>query len=209
MGETVEITDEQELREILGVPLPRAAAKDRDRLHPEHRDWLAASPFCLVATSAPDGSCDVSPKGDPAGRLVHVIDDRTIALAERPGNRRADGFLNILSNPHVGLLFLIPGRGDTLRVNGRARILADAPYRDAFAVDGHVPRLLLEVAVEQVFFHCAKAFLRAHLWKPETWNPTAVASRARLAKTLEGAENSIEELERYYGSAYEANLYRG
>ncbi|RLV54741.1 pyridoxamine 5'-phosphate oxidase family protein [Aeromicrobium phragmitis] len=208
MGATVEITDEHELREILGVPLPRAAAKDRDRLHPAHLDWLAASPFCLVATSGADGSCDVSPKGDPAGRLTHVIDDRTIALAERPGNRRGDGFLNILRNPHVGLLFLVPGRGDTLRINGRARILADAPYREEFVVDGHEPRLLLEVAVEQVFFHCAKAFLRAQLWQPDSWNPAAVASRARIAKSLEGAQIPLEELERYYGAGYAAKLYR-
>jgi PPOX class probable FMN-dependent enzyme len=116
------ITDAAQLREIIGTPLPRAVQKDRDRLHPEHLAFLAASPFCLVSTSASDGTCDVSPKGDPAG-FIHVVDDRTLALPERPGNRRADGYLNVLDNPHVGLLFIVPGRGDTLRVNGRATLL--------------------------------------------------------------------------------------
>ncbi|WP_293780512.1 MSMEG_1061 family FMN-dependent PPOX-type flavoprotein [uncultured Aeromicrobium sp.] len=209
MGDIVEITDEQQLREILGEPHPHVATKDRDRLHAEHREWLASSSFCLVATSGADGSCDVSPKGDPAGRLVHVIDDQTIALAERPGNRRGDGFVNILSNPHVGLLFLIPGRGDTLRLNGRARILADAPFRDVFLVDGHLPRLLLEVTVEQVFFHCPKAFMRGRVWKPETWDPTANSSRARLVTTLENPEKTLAGVEHHSGAAYEADLYRG
>jgi hypothetical protein len=104
-----EITTETQLRELLGEPLPRAAGKDRPHLDEIDRQWLAASPFCLVATAAADGSCDVSPKGDPPGFTV-VLDDRTIALPERAGNRRADGFRNILTNPHVGLIYLLPGR---------------------------------------------------------------------------------------------------
>ena len=135
-----EVHDEAELRDLLGEPSQRVLDKDRDRLHDLDRQWLAASPFCLVATSAADGSCDVSPKGDPAG-FVHVIDDRTIAIPERPGNRRADGYRNILSNPHVGLIFLVPGRGDTLRINGRARLVSDAPFFDDMVVRGHRPVL--------------------------------------------------------------------
>jgi PPOX class probable FMN-dependent enzyme len=200
------ITRVEELREILGTPLPRVLAKDRDRLHPEHQAFLAASPFCLVATSAVDGACDVSPKGDPAG-FVHVVDDRTIALPERPGNRRADGFANVLENPHVGLLFLVPGRGDTLRINGRATLLSDAPYADSMVVKGHRPVVICEVEVEQVFFHCAKAFLRSHLWEPESWEPDAVPSRAEIAHSLERPEDSIEELEAYYGQQYSKGLY--
>ncbi|MET0928275.1 MAG: MSMEG_1061 family FMN-dependent PPOX-type flavoprotein, partial [Aeromicrobium sp.] len=160
-----EITTGAALRELLGHPLQRAVDKDRQAFTPEHRDWLAASPFCLVATSDASGRCDVSPKGDPAGFAV-VVDDTTLAIPERPGNRRADGFVNILENPHVGLIFLVPGRGDTLRVNGRATLLSDAPYADRMEVKGHRPAVILEVAVEQVFFHCAKAFLRSSLWKP-------------------------------------------
>lgn len=200
------ITDVAELREILGTPLPRVLAKDRDRLHPEHLAFLAASPFCLLATSGADGSCDVSPKGDPPG-FVHVIDDGTLALPERPGNRRADGFANLLHNPHVGLLFVVPGRGDTLRVNGRATLLADAPYAEAMAVEGHRPVVICEVAVEQIFFHCAKSFLRSRLWQPDSWAPDAVPSRAQIAKSLERPDDSLEELEAYYGDQYASGLY--
>src|SRR3954465_13231853 len=128
-----EITDEAELRALLREPIPRGAHKVRSRLHDLDRAWIAASPFCLVATSAADGSCDVSPKGDPPGFAL-VLDDVTIALPEPPGNRGADGFENLLANPHVGLLFLLPGRGDTLRVNGRASLVADAPFFDRMEV---------------------------------------------------------------------------
>ncbi|MET0819838.1 MAG: pyridoxamine 5'-phosphate oxidase family protein [Aeromicrobium sp.] len=204
---THEITTEQHLRDLLGHPLQRVRDKDRGSLTAEHRDWLAASPFCLVATADAAGRCDVSPKGDPAG-FAHVVDDTTIAVPERPGNRRADGFVNILQNPHVGLIFVIPGRGDSLRVNGRARLLSDAPYADRLEVKGHRPVVILEVAVEQVFFHCAKAFLRSSLWEPQTWSPGAVASRAQIAQRLEQPEATIDELETYYGPQYAERLYQ-
>src|SRR3954452_4162680 len=113
------VTTVDELRAIVGDVMPRAAMKVRPALVDLDREWLAQSPFCLLATTGADGSCDVSPKGDPDG-FVHVLDETTIAVPDRPGNRRVDGFLNILDNPHVGLIFLIPGRGDTLRINGRA-----------------------------------------------------------------------------------------
>ena len=129
----------------------------------------------VLATADEGGRCDASPKGDPAGWLVHVLDDTTVAIAERPGNRRVDGYRNVLLNPRFGLLFLIPGRGDTLRVNGRARLVREAPFLDDMVVKGHRPLLALVVDVEEVFFHCAKAFLRSGLWKPETWDPEAVA----------------------------------
>ncbi|MGH4006525.1 MAG: MSMEG_1061 family FMN-dependent PPOX-type flavoprotein, partial [Pseudonocardiaceae bacterium] len=137
-----EITSEAQLRELVGEPLPRTAAKDRRRLHEYDKQWLARSPFCLVATSGADGSCDVSPKGDPPGFTL-VLDDTTIAIPERPGNRRADGFRNILTNPQVGLIYLVPGRGDTLRINGRARLVRDAPFFDQMVVKGHRPLLAL------------------------------------------------------------------
>lgn len=148
-------------------------------------------------------------EGDPPGRLVQVVDDRTIALAERKGNRRVDGYRNVLANPHVGLDFLIPGRGDTLRINGRARLVRDAPFLDEMAVDGVRPLLALVVEVETVFFHCAKAFLRSKLWKPETWDPEGVVPRrAVLAKELEPLPGeSIEELDAYYGQSYAEHLY--
>jgi PPOX class probable FMN-dependent enzyme len=201
-----EVTSVDELVALVGEPVPRVRDKIRPALHDLDRQWLAASPFCLVATSDAQGRCDVSPKGDPAGRLVHVLDDRTLAIAERPGNRRVDGYRNVLANPHVGLVFLIPGRGDTLRVNGRARLVSDAPFFDAMAVEGHRPVLALVVDVEEVFSHCAKAFLRARLWDAASWTDP-VPSRPVIAQTLERPEDSLEALAEYYGPAYASRLY--
>ena len=201
-----EITSEAELRELIGEPQPRDAHKVRHALDALDREWLAAAPFCLVATSDGTGMCDVSPKGDPAG-FVLVLDDRTLVIPERPGNRRADGFRNVLANPHVGLIFLVPGRGDTLRVNGRARLLRDADFFDRLTVKGHRPAVALLVEVEEVFSHCSKAFLRSALWKPDTWRPDAAPSRARMAAGQERKGQSVEELEVYYGPGYGSRLY--
>ena len=178
-----EVNSVDELRAIVGQPDQYVANKVKDRLSPIQRDWLAHSPLGFVATTDADGRVDVSPKGDPPG-FVHVIDDTTIAIPERPGNKRVDGHLNVLERPHVGTLFLIPGRGDTLRINGTARILADADYFDAMTVKGKRPILALEIDVEEVFFHCAKAFLRSDAWDPSTWNPTAIPSVAQIAKAI-------------------------
>ncbi|TYB37679.1 pyridoxamine 5'-phosphate oxidase family protein [Micromonospora sp. AP08] len=201
-----EITSPEELAELLGTPNQRARDKERTTLHQRDREWLAASPFCLVATAGADGSCDVSPKGDPAG-FTRVLDETTIALPERPGNRRADGYRNILANPHVGLIFLIPGRTDTLRINGRARLVADAPYFADMEVKGHRPVLAVEVSIEQIFYHCAKAFLRSELWKPETWRPDALPTRARLVKEVEAPTENLADLERHHGPDYARKLY--
>ena len=201
-----EVSSEARLRELIGSPMPRTRDKARPSLHEHDREWLAHSPFCLIATSAADGSCDVSPKGDPAG-FVKVLDDTTIAIPDRAGNRRVDGFVNLLSNPQIGLIFLVPGRGDTLRINGRARIVSEAPFLDAMVVSGNRPRLAVLVEVEEVFFHCSKAFLRSQLWQPQTWEPEALPSRARIARDLEQPNVPLEQLEEYYGPAYAAGLY--
>jgi hypothetical protein len=172
-----EIRTEDELVAVVGEPTARAANKVRPVLHELDRAWLAASPFCLLATSAHDGSCDVSPKGDPAGRLAYVLSDTTVALAERPGNRRVDGYRNVLTNPHVCLLFMLPGRDDTLRINGRARLVSDAPFFDQMVVKNHRPLLALVVEIDEVFHHCAKALMRSELWHPDTWRPDALPTR--------------------------------
>ena len=205
-----EITTEAELRETLGgYPSGRAVTKERTSLHPLQVDWLKTSPFCVLATSDAEGRCDASPKGDPAGQLVHVLDPQTIVIAERPGNKRADGYLNILSNPHVGLLSLIPGRQDTLRINGRARLVRDAPYFDELAVRGKRPVLAIVIEIEQVFSHCPKAFMRSGLWEQSSWPPAeAMPSVAALCKAVQDTPETLEELEAYYSKPnYEQRLY--
>jgi len=200
------VDDVAQLAALVGAPTRSAAEKVRTSLHVIDRTWLAASPFCLIATAAAEGGCDVSPKGDPAG-FVHVIDDRTIAIPDRPGNRRVDGFRNVLSNPQVGLIFLVPGRNDTLRINGHAQLVSDAPFFDDMVVKGHRPALALVVHVDEVFSHCSKAFLRSALWDPATWTPDAVPSRAQIARELERPDESLEALEAYYGPSYAERLY--
>lgn len=191
-----EVSTAEDLREIVGHPNEYVANKVGRKLAPIHRDWLAHSPLGFVATTDADGRVDVSPKGDPSG-FVQVIDETTIAIPERPGNKRVDGYLNVLQRPQVGTLFVIPGRGDTLRINGRATVLADADYFDAMSIAGKRPLLALEIAVEEVFFHCARAFLRADAWVPESWNPTALPSVAQMAQALRTGM-SLAELEAYY-----------
>ena len=191
-----EISTVEELRAIVGYPNEFVAKKVTDRLSPIQQDWLSRSPLGFVASTDADGRVDVSPKGDPPG-FVHIIDDTTIAIPERPGNKRVDGHLNVLERPHVGTLFVVPGRGDTLRINGRARILADADYFDAMTVQGKRPILALEIAIEEVFFHCAKAFLRSDTWNPQTWNPSALPSVAQIAHAMRKSY-SLAELEEYF-----------
>lgn len=200
------ITTAAELRELLGEPMERAINKERVRLLPIDRQWLAASPLCFIATSDDEGNCDVSPKGDPAG-FVKVLDDTRLAVPERPGNRRADGYLNMLRNPHVGLIFVVPGRNETLRINGRVRLVRDAPYFEDMIVKGHRPIMALEVDIEQIFFHCPKAFLRGTVWKPATWNPDQLPHHAAIVKSVQWTRESLEELTEYYGPQYEQSMY--
>ena len=206
--EIVEVGSAAELRELVGVPGERAVKKVRTTLHPHQRSWIAASPYFILATSDASGTCDVSPKGDPPGS-VHVLDDRTLVIPDRPGNRRVDSFLNVLSNPRVALLFLVPGRLDTLRINGRARLIREAPFFDDLVVKGHRPSLALLVQIEEAFFHCPKASKRSLIWQPESWpDPTALPSTAQLAKDLADIPETLEELETYYSpEQYDRKLY--
>lgn len=207
-SQVTEIANEAELREALGgYASGRAATKDRPALHPLQVEWLHASPFCVIATSDGEGRCDASPKGDPAGSLIHVLDPTTIVIAERPGNKRADGYLNVLSNPHVGVLALIPGRNDTLRINGRGRLVRDAPWFDDLVVKGKRPVLALLIEIEQVFSHCPKAFLRSNLWAPEQW-PTidAMPSVAALCKAVQDPPETLQELEAHYAAPHYSGL---
>lgn len=158
---------EARLREIYGAVHPAAASKIMDRLDAHGRDFIAKSPFMMLATAG-DAGLDISPKGDPAG-FVLVEDDQTLILPDRPGNNRLDGMLNLLRNPSVALLFMIPTVDETLRVTGRAEISEDGALRARCAVNGRQPATVLRIGVEKVFLHCGKAPLRAGLWRRETW----------------------------------------
>jgi PPOX class probable FMN-dependent enzyme len=147
-------------------------SKVSDRLNDVTRQFVERSPFLCLATSAADGTCDVSPRGDPAG-FVRILDEKTLLLPDRPGNRLADSLRNVLENSNVGLLFIIPGITDTMRVNGRAEIVTDPELLETCAVEGKVPKLALRIEIDQVFTHCSKAFLRAKLWDPEQYVPRA------------------------------------
>lgn len=162
------IDSEQALRAIVGMPSERAAHKAVARLDANCRALIAASPFVVVASGDASGHMDASPKGDRPG-FVRVLDDETLAIPDRPGNRRHDTFLNVLQNPNVGLLFLIPDKAETLRVNGRGRIVRDGALRAGMAVDGRVPELALVVAVTEAFMHCGKCMLRSALWNADAW----------------------------------------
>jgi uncharacterized protein len=160
------ISGAEELRELMGEPSALVRSKVSDRLTDVTRQFVERSPFLCLATSAADGTCDVSPRGDPAG-FVRILDERTLLLPDRPGNRLADSLRNVLENPHVALLFVIPGVSDTFRVNGRAEIVTDPELLEPCAVEGKVPKLALRIEIQQAFTHCSKAFLRAQLWDPQ------------------------------------------
>jgi len=163
------LTSEAELRAIVtGAPSERAVIKDRGRLDDQSRAFIALSPFLLIATAGADGTCDVSPKGDAAG-FVRVLDDTRLVIPERNGNKRMDSMTNLLTNPQIGLLFVVPGCDYTLRVNGRAWITRDAALLGTMAAQGVVPKLAIGVEVRQAFFHCVKSFRRSQLWAHETW----------------------------------------
>ena len=160
------ITTMEKLQALYGEKVPAAVVKEIDYINGSYRKLIEAAPFVAVATSGPEG-LDCSPKGDPRG-FVHVLDDKTLAIPDRPGNNRIDGFRNILRDPRIALLFLIPGVGETLRVNGRASITVDPELMQSFAVNGKLPRCVLLVHVETIFFHCSKAIVRSKLWDEAT-----------------------------------------
>jgi PPOX class probable FMN-dependent enzyme len=160
------VTGEARLREIIGPPKDGARAKVSDRLNDLTRQFIERSPFVCVATGRPDGGLDISPRGDPPG-FVRVLDERTLLVPERPGNRIADTLTNLLEDPRIALLFLIPGIGDTFRVNGRAMIVDDPELLRPTAVQGKVPRVGILIGIEEAYTQCAKALIRSELWNPE------------------------------------------
>jgi uncharacterized protein len=162
------IESQEELRDMLGSPSLRGQNKVISKLDEHCREFIGKSPFLVLATSDADGNCDSSPRGDAPG-FVYVHDDHHLIIPDRPGNKRVDSMFNIVTNPKVGLIFLIPGLDETLRINGEATIIKDADVLEKMAVNGKVPLLGIVVKVEQCFMHCGKAFKRSGLWEPETW----------------------------------------
>ncbi len=191
---------------INGVPKESTRTKDTPFLTPLMAEFIARSPFFLIATANTDGACDVSPKGDPPG-AVRVLNARTLAIPDRLGNRRIDGFQNILTNPHIGLIFLIPNDDETLRVNGRAFITTDPEFLASMAIDGRAPKLATIVEVDEAYMHCARAFLRAGLWKPETWPDTETVPTSAAIVSEQRALPPPDESAGKRREPYRATLY--
>ena len=182
------VTSMEQLQALYGERMPASVIKEIDHINAHYRALIEAAPFVAIATCGPEG-LDCSPKGDPAG-FIRILDDKTLAIPDRPGNNRIDGFRNIVRDPRIALLFLIPGVGETLRVNGRAAISVDPDLMASFAINGKLPRCVLIVHVESAYFHCSKAIVRSKLWDeatkidrkslPSTGSIVAELSKGRL-----------------------------
>ncbi len=202
----MKITDPEALRALYGPAGDRSLAKQLDRLDVHCRRFVELSPFVLLATSGPDGLCDVTPRGDAPG-FVGVEDERTLLMPDRPGNNRLDSLMNVLARPGVGLLFLVPGVDETLRVNGEAEIRDDPALADRFAISGRRPRTVLRVHVREAYLHCGKAFMRSRLWDPAAQvDRAALPSMGEMMRDqiagLDRAESQDEMVERYKETLY-------
>ncbi|SLN14173.1 MSMEG_1061 family FMN-dependent PPOX-type flavoprotein [Ruegeria meonggei] len=162
------VNSAEELEKIAGVPLPQIIDKELSALDQMCRDFIAISSFCLIASANPDGHLDISPRGDPAG-FVQILSDTMFAIPDRPGNKRVDTFHNVLKDPRVSVIFFVPGKMETLRIRGTARISADPNLLATMTVNDHPPKLALLIHVETVFAHCPKCVMRSHLWQPDDW----------------------------------------
>jgi PPOX class probable FMN-dependent enzyme len=196
------IGDEDELREVIGHPTETVLGKLADRLNHLTRQFIERSPFVCVATARPDGGLDVSPRGDPAG-FVRIIDEHTLLIPDRPGNRIADTLTNLLADPRIALLFLIPGVGDTFRVNGRATIVEDSELLSPSAVEGKAPRLGILIEIEEAYTQCSKALIRSDLWNPELHVDRSELPRSGdILRSLTTPEFDADEYERGRAARY-------
>lgn len=189
------ISSLEEIRERIGEPVRPVVAKVMDHIDPVSRAIIEKSPFIVMASATPDGYPDISPKGDPVG-FVKVLDEKYLAIPDRPGNKRIDTFGNLLQNPYLAILFIIPGKGETLRVTGETRIVRDLTLRESMAIDGRVPEFAIVMHVERILIHCPKCVLRAKLWQPEQWpdsSNTAGIAEAMIAHAK--LDTTPEELE--------------
>lgn len=194
------ITTRQRLRDLSRQPSQRASSKVIDHVDDICRRFIAASPFVIVASRGADGRLELSPKGDPAG-FVAVLDDRTLAIPDRPGNHRLDTFENLLTHPEVALFFMIPGNGDTLRISGTGRIVRDSALQARLSVNGKEPNLVLIVTVEEAFMHCPKCMIRSKLWNPDHWPDRssvpslaeAIVAHAKTTETVKDVQAIIDD----------------
>ena len=200
------VTTLEQLDALYGKKNPNSIVKEIDHLSDGYRKLIEAAPFVAIATGGPDGF-DCSPKGDAPG-FVRILDDKTLAIPDRPGNNRLDGFRNILRDPRIALLFLIPGVGETFRVNGRASISIDPDLMESFAVNGKLPRSVLIVHIETAFFHCSKAIVRSKLWSEETKiDRKSLPSTGTILAELSHGELGGETYDREAPEKIKAQLY--
>jgi hypothetical protein len=203
------ISSHEGLRAIYKTPGPAdlAVRKELDRLDGHCQSFIARSPFVLIGSSDGDGNADVTPKGDRPG-FAAVLDDRTIAIPDRPGNNRLDTLENVVLNPAVGLLFVIPNMNETLRVSGTARITIDAALRERMAVEGKPAISVLVVSVKTAYMHCAKAFMRSKLWKTEAWpDRGALPTLGQIFRDQLAVDGSAEQTDRGLDKAYKESLW--
>lgn len=201
-----EITTKDELREVIGAPIPGLDEKVTSQLDVYSRAFIQRAPFAVLSTADSDGRVDASPKGDGPG-FVEIVDDRHVAFPDRPGNRLAYGHQNILANPRVGLLFVIPGTSETLRINGRATLTRDPDLLASLAARGKPAVLAIVVEIEECFFHCGKAFIRSKLWQPESWGNPYKVSFGKMFAERKGLGDSVSnQIDTVIQADYENNL---
>jgi hypothetical protein len=200
------VTSMEQLEALYGEKNPNSVIKEIDHINGAYRKLIEASPFVTVATAGPEG-LDCSPKGDAPG-FVRILDEKTLAIPDRPGNNRIDGFRNIVRDPRLALLFLIPGCGETLRVNGRAAISVEPKLMQSFAVNGKLPRCVLIVQVESIYFHCAKAIMRSRLWdEASKIDRKSLPSTGAVLAELSGGKAGGEQYDRELPERHKAQLY--
>lgn len=201
------VTTEAQLRDVLGYPSQIARDKVIDHIDDYCAEFIERSPFAVVSTRGPENEMDLSPRGDPAG-FVKVIDSQTLALPDRLGNRRGDTWSNLLVNPQVGLIFLVPGKRETLRVSGRGLLIRDQSLREQLAHNGRVPDLAMVVEVKRVMFQCSKCMVRSSLWQPDQWADVSdMSSLAEAIKVHSALSESIEEIDEVIARSETERLY--
>ena len=206
MGDPHAIDDLVALRRIVGEPIPGLGQKNQNRISDEAREYIERAPFLVLATSDAHGNLDASPKGDGSGFCL-IEDERTLVIPDRPGNKLIYGLQNILANPRVGVIFMLPGTPETVRVNGTATLTADPDLLARLAARGKPAVLAIRIHVEECFHHCAKAFIRSQLWKPESWSPRLPISFGKMAaKRLELGDDVAQKFDAAVEDDYRNNL---